>query len=246
MTSASTGSTTSCEHCDGSLAHEHVDIAEVRSRVRSLTRWVVVRGLLVLAGAGIGVAALATSTTAQAMAGPVAALVLAGVAAWLVVTVLTVAVAGLALQRRARTEPAPDIALAIGSVAGAAGTPVAALAVALLSGAPWWTATLAAGLGWAGAAILADLVGGLRLRAGLLAGGRTAESRRLAGRGMAGSADPGQLVATMLGAAVFAGWVAALDVLPVLVVVLVPLHAGLAARAGAARTRPAPRVAASS
>lgn len=253
---------TACAHCDGSIPHRH-DADEqhdatdqgaqrVRERARALGRWSVARGGLVLGVLGLVVVAAGGGARA---AGTVATdpwlAVLAGGLAWPLTTAAGLLVAG-ALHRPAQTDDPARAhgsyrALALGTVAAAAATPIAALLVVLVlpggeAGAAWWTTALGAGAGWVATALTADILGALRMRALLLAPGRGGDAARAAAARGPALRLARHLAGTMAAGGAFATWVLALGVLPVLVLVLVPLHAALAAlvagRRAAARVSP--------
>jgi hypothetical protein len=232
-----------CAHCDGSIPHRHDDASQIAARIRErahgLALWSTVRGVLA-AAATLLVIALAGAGSGSGTPVPVVAV--GGAVSWLVATAVGLLVAGAV--HRPGDARAARAALAVGSVATAAATPLVALALTLATvddarlAAPW-PAAAGAGLGWLVAASAASVTGALRLRAELLAPAPRGEPARAAasrgeslghGRNLAGSA---------VGAAGFAAFVLALGVLPVLVVVLVPMHAALAALV--ARTRTASR-----
>lgn len=232
-----------CTHCDGSVAHQHDDGADgsIREKRRTLTRGAGLR-IVILTAVVLAVTAATAGWTGLVLPVPLLSPVLAGAAGWALVTALGLLVAG-ALNTSGRAV-GERVALALGSVAAGAATPLAALAVATLVGTgSSWTASLptagATAAGWATAALSAEVVDALRLRTLLLRPDRRGEQVRAAVARGAGGPDSRLLAGTLLGAAAMGTWAAALMVLPVLVVVLVPLHAALralAARAAAPGT----------
>lgn len=230
-----------CEHC-GSTDPQHGETHAVLDRRRAALGRSAAAMVGVLTGAGVATAAALTQT-----GWPVAALglVLSGAVAWAAATAGGVVAVGLA-QRR--TRPAgPASSLAVGALTTAALTPVTALAIAAVGGwlgVPAWSCAACAGVGWLLASGTSFVVSALRLRTDLLAPGQAGERARalVTGRRRRG-ADLRAFVGVLLVATVVAVWVALLSGLPLLVLVLVPLHvavAALAARSAiAARRAPA-------
>ncbi|WP_448071557.1 hypothetical protein [Georgenia yuyongxinii] len=215
-----------CEHCDGSVPHEHLDVAAivaaarrdalVRAVTMSVTAAVVVAVALVLA---VGAAGPGAAVTALAVT----------VVGWVLSTAIGVAVVG------AVRGPSDSGALLVGALTTAALAPVVALAVALLARAGW-TGALVAGGGWLLCGAVATLARARTLRALLLTEGDAGERARagaVARRNRAGWADAARwlLQGVLVGVSV---WL--LTVLPVLVAVLVPLAVVLAVAAARPRT----------
>lgn len=246
---------TACAHCDGSIPHRHdagdQDALRVRERAQALRRWSVVRGGIALGLLGVvavvGGGARAPGTVS---ADPWLA-VLAGGLAWSLTTAAGLLVAGALHRPGQADEPARGHgsyrALALGSVAAAAATPIAALLVVLVlpggqAGAAGWTTALGAAAGWVATALTADILGALRLRTLLLAADRGGDAARAAAARGPALRFGRHLAGTTAAGGAFATWTLALGVLPVLVFVLVPLHAALAAlvagRRAAARVSP--------
>ncbi|MBZ2196163.1 hypothetical protein [Occultella gossypii] len=219
-----------CPHCDATHEHDHVDEhAVVLARLASLARFAWLR-------VGIGVLALVALLV---LTPPTAALayVFAGLAAWALTTALGLLVASV---RAARTGNRREGAFVLTAVlAGAAVTPLAALGVALaarsgLAGAGGSDAltlgaatavTLAGALGWYLGAAGSEVVGTISLRHLLLQESRAGEAARDVAVRTRESVHPlRDLFWTLASALVFGLWVFACQFLPVLVVVLMPLH----------------------
>lgn len=213
----------SCAHCDSTLPHEHVDVgAVVRARRRALLAWSAAYvGVLAVAAAALSAL---SPTTAP---GPLP-LLLAGALGWAATTAAGVITAGLANQ--GRPDRRAEANLALGAMASGALTPVAALAVALLLGSAGpGRAAAWAGLGWLAAASAAEVASRLRTRALLLAPGDAGERARATAVHLRAPRDGAALLGALAAAATFALWLAVLALMPVLVLVLVPLHAATVA-----------------
>ncbi|WP_154793381.1 hypothetical protein [Occultella kanbiaonis] len=227
-----------CPHCEATHEHDHVDEhAVVLARLTSLARFAWLR-------AGIGVLALVALLV---LTPPTAALayVLAGLVAWALTTALGLLVASF---RAARTGNRREGAFVLTAVlAGAALTPLAAFGVALaardgLAGAGGSDSSsalalgaatalaVAAALGWYLGSAGSEVVGTISLRRLLLQESRAGEAARdVAVRTRASGHPVRDLVWTVASALVFGLWVFACQFLPVLVIVLIPLHVALLA-----------------
>lgn len=230
-----------CEHCGSTdPGHDHRDAAALDARRAALGRWSAAMVGVVAGTTGATVGALVTTGVPLAALG----LVLGGALAWAGATAGGVLAVGLT-QGRGERPLAPAAGFAVGALATAALTPVVALAVALVArwlDVPPWSAAVCAGVGWLLAGGVAFVVATTRLRADLLApGSRGDQARSVAAR----ATRRGDLRAflAVVGTAVVAGvWVALLQSLPLLVLVLVPLHLAVAAltvRSGLAARRDA-------
>ncbi len=242
---------TSCEHCDESVPHEHLDVPSiVRARRDSLVRssaaaaaaWLLLAVAPLAAAAATGAAGAATTLGST----------LLGMLAWGLATAVGLVAAGRARRRSAR---GPAASLATGALAAAAVTPPLALGVALVAGsagAQPAVVALGAGAGWLTAALAAEVVGSLRHRSLLLAPGPDGEAARAgavewsrphsgvgdsARRRGAGRDELERLPGAVVAGAAVGTWVTVLSVVPVLVVVLVPLHVGAVALLGRRRIR---------
>ncbi|CAM3599725.1 hypothetical protein OCAE111667_17340 [Occultella aeris] len=219
-----------CPHCDATHEHDHVDErAVVQARLTSLARFAWLR-------VGIGVLALAALLV---LTPPTAALanVFAGLVAWALTTALGLLVASV---RAARTGSRREGAFVLTAVlTGAALTPLAAFGVALVARAGTagpdgsnalalgaaTAVAVAAALGWYLGAAGSEVVGTISLRSLLLQESRAGEAARdVAVRTRASVHPVGELVWTVASALVFGLWVFACQFLPVLVIVLIPLH----------------------
>ncbi|WP_163542955.1 hypothetical protein [Occultella kanbiaonis] len=224
-----------CPHCEATHEHDHVDEhAVVLARLTSLARFAWLR-------VGIGVLALVALLV---LTPPTAALayVLAGLVAWALTTALGLLVASV---RAARTGNRREGAFVLTAVlAGAALTPLAAFGVALaardgLAGAGGsgssplalgaaTAVAVAAALGWYLGSAGSEVVGTISLRRLLLQESRAGEAARdVAVRTRASGHPVSDLVWTVASALVFGLWVFACQFLPVLVIVLIPLHVAL-------------------
>lgn len=215
----------SCEHCDDSVPHEHVDEQPLVEGYRGALRRSVT-GVAVL-GAALAVAVVLGGLDV-ALAIPLGAM------AWTVSSALGVLT--LSVVRTSRSTPVGVVA---GAVTTAAVTPLLALLVAVAAGGdPGWRAA-AAVLGWLAVSGTVAGIRAERLRGLLVAHTRDGEAARSGVVRTGGRPSPwveaGWLVLT---AAVLGLCVLAAAVLPVVVVVLVPLNAALAvlSRRWAART----------
>jgi hypothetical protein len=215
---------TTCEHCDDSVPHEHVDEQPLVEGYRAALR----RGVAAVAAVG------ATLAVAVLIGGREAALAIPlGAVAWTVCSAL--GLLALSVVRSRRSTP---VAVIAGAVTTAALTPLLALLVAVAAGGDVGWRAAAGALGWLA---VSGTVSGIRagaLRTLLAAHTREGEAARSGVVRTAGRPSPlaeaGWLVAT---GAVFGLCVLAAAVLPVVVVVLIPLNAALAvlSRRSAAR-----------
>jgi hypothetical protein len=222
-----------CPHCDASHEHDHVDEhAVVLARLTSLARFAWLR-------VGTGVLALVALLV---LTPPAAALVHAGAAliAWALVTALGLLVASVRAARTGNRDEGAFVLTAV--LAGAAVTPLAAFGVALAArsglaggGGPdaltlgaATAVALAAALGWYLGAAGSEVVGSLSLRRLLLQESRAGEAARDVAVRTRESVHPVRdLVWTLASALVFGLWVFACQFLPVLVIVLIPMHVAL-------------------
>lgn len=207
-TTASTG----CEHCDGSIPHEHVDVraavAESGTRLRRrLTRDARLTQVLVLAG-------LAAHLLVDRSLGALALAVLVGATGWFLGTLVALALTSARADRRGVVLGAAALA-ALVAPTGAVATLATGHVGAVLSAAAAWLAC-------AGAAQVVRTRTALRL---LDRPGREGEALRQAathGR-LPGGVDLGWLGH----AAGVLAWGAPAAVLPATLVVTVPLHVAL-------------------
>lgn len=205
--------THACPHCDSTDSHVHLDSAEhARTRRSRLLSLIGSRlGLLIAAAAALAV--LAPSTWWLVGAG-------LGLVAWVVVTGAGVVAGSVSAARTSRLR-----ALMIGALSAAALTPLAALALALVRGSvdPWFAGAAAVGF-FAGAAG-AEALRMWRLRALFGQDTRAGEiARDAAALTRDRDNDAGDLAWTALQAVLVGGWVLLCALLPVLAIVLVPLH----------------------
>lgn len=221
---APTPQVASCEHCDDSVPHEHVDEQPLVERYRTA----LLRGVagVAVAGAALAVAVVLGGLDA-AFAIPLGAM------AWTVASALGVLT--LSLVRTRRSTP---VAVIVGAVTTAGVTPLLALLVAVaVDGSAGWRAAAAA-LGWLAVSGTVSGIRAGRLRELLAGHTRDGEAARSGVVRTGGRPSPlveaGWLVLT---AGVLGLCVLAASVLPVVVVVLVPLNAALAvlSRRSAAR-----------
>ena len=213
-----------------------VNAERVRDRAGRLARSAALRLAIALA------AAATTTLVTNAPAAPeqAALALLAGAAGWTLATATGVLVAGW--HAGARRDAAADsrVSLALGSVTAAAVTPVAALGVVLvlepLAPGPWWHSALQAALGWFVAALTAEALGALRLRALLLAPAPLGDAERAAAERGELPSERRRLLGTAAATALATAWLLALAAIPALVLVAVPLHAAIAALLARATT----------
>lgn len=223
-----------CPHCEATHEHQHVDErAVVLTHRRRLAVVSGIRGVLA-ALAMLGALILLPVTAGLTLVG-------SGVLAWLLATATGLAVASLNLARSGGDLPRGSAAerrlVTVSVLTGAVLTPLLALLVGLLGravvegrGAAAVAVAAAAATGWFVGSALADAVRALRLRALLGAESRAGEVARASSVRSRDTADEWPQLATGVGTAVVVGlWVALCHLLPVVVVVLVPLHVALVA-----------------
>ena len=219
-----------CPHCEATHEHDHVDEHAVvrahRSRLGTVSALRVVVVLLAI----VAMILLLPATAALTWVG-------AGVLAWLVATAVGVLVAAANLARRGddtRRSTTERRLVTVSVLTGAALTPVLALLIAL-AGRTWADASIvavsvAAATGWLAGSAGADVVRALRLRRLLAAESRPGEVARAAAVREREHSDEWRQLLTVLATALLVGaWVALCQLMPVVVVVLVPLHLALVA-----------------
>lgn len=219
-----------CPHCEATHKHDHVDERAVvrahRSRLATVSGLRAVVVLLAITGVGL----LLPATAALTWVG-------AGVLAWLVATAVGVLVAAGDLARRGddtRRSTTERRLVTVSVLTGAALTPVLALLIAL-AGRAWADGSgailavpVAAATGWLAGSAGADVVRALRLRRLLAADSRPGEVARAAAVREREHRDEWRQLATVLATALLVGaWVALCQLMPLVVVVLVPLHLAL-------------------
>ncbi len=231
-----------CEHCGSTdPGHTHRDTAALDARRAALGRWSAAMVGVLAGTTGATVAALSTTGVPLAALG----LVLGGALAWAGATAGGVLAVGLTQGPRGERPLPPAAGFAVGALATAALTPVAALAVALVARSldvPPWSAAVCAGVGWLLAGGVAFVVATTRLRADLLAPGSRGDQARSVAARATRRGDLRAFLAVVGTAVVAAVWVGVLQSLPLLVLVLVPLHVAVAAltvRSGLAARRDA-------
>ena len=219
-----------CPHCEATHEHDHVDEHAVvrahRSRLGTVSALRVVVVLLAI----VAMILLLPATAALTWVG-------AGVLAWLVATAVGVLVAAANLARRGddtRRSTTERRLVTVSVLTGAALTPVLALLIAL-AGRTWADASIvavsvAAATGWLAGSAGADVVRALRLRRLLAAESRPGEVARAAAVREREHSDEWRQLVTVLATALLVGaWVALCQLIPIVVVVLVPLHLALVA-----------------
>lgn len=226
-----------CPHCEATHEHDHVDERAVVRAHRS--RLAVVSGMRVLL---VLLAVVTAVLVLPATAG--LAVVGAGLVAWALATAAGLLAASADLARRGGTGQGADARqntaverrlVTVSVLTGAALTPVLALLVAL-AGRSWvdpaavLAVSAAAATGWLAGSAAADVVRALRLRTVLAADSRAGEVARASAVRHREHSDEWRQLATVVGTALLVGlWVALCQLLPVVVVVLVPLHLALVA-----------------
>lgn len=219
-----------CPHCEATHEHDHVDERAVVRAHRSRLGTVSALRVLVVLLAIVGVGLLLPATAVLTWVG-------AGVLAWLVATAMGVLVAAANLARRGddtRRSTTERRLVTVSVLTGAALTPVLALLIAL-AGRAWADASIvvvsvAAATGWLAGSAGADVVRALRLRRLLAAESRPGEVARAAAVREREHSDEWRQLVTVLATALLVGaWVALCQLMPVVVVVLVPLHLALVA-----------------
>ncbi|GAA1622583.1 hypothetical protein [Georgenia ruanii] len=203
-----------CEHCDDSVPHEHLDVTAI---VTAAGRAAVVHaGWMLALALVLAVAAVAVAVADAGLGAALGALVPV-VVGWLVVTA-----AGLGVVGAVRARSSDARALVAGGLTGAALTPLAALAVALLAG-PGWPAALVAGGGWLLCGAVAALVRARAVRLLLVAPGAAGERERVRAIASRGRDDWGQQARWLLQGVALAVATWLLGLVPAAVAVLVPL-----------------------
>lgn len=208
---------TACVHCGDTDDHVHLDSAEhARSRRRALLYAVAVRAVTVVAAV---LAILLALPAPAALAG-----LAAGVALWALSTAAGVLTAALLASRLGRIR-----ALMLGALLAAALTPALGAIAARMDPMVWtFAATIA--VGYLAGAFAAEAVRLWRLRALLAQDTREGEvARDSAALTRDQDRDLADLAATALMAVLAGGYVWATGVLPLLVLVLVPLHVAIVA-----------------
>ncbi|WP_089771739.1 hypothetical protein [Ruania alba] len=220
-----------CPHCDATHEHEHVDERAVVEAYRQT--------LLTVAATRLAVAILAVA--AVLLINPVLLLAAGGAAlGWGVATAAGMGAATVDLARRrvpagARSHPEERRFVLVSVLTGAALTPLVALGLALLAPAgliplPW---ALAVAAGWFAGAAGAEVIAELRLRRLLATDTRVGEVARENAVRLRERTHEIRLLITVLATAVVVGAEVLLCLwLPVIVVVLIPLHVAVAALTG--------------
>lgn len=224
-----------CPHCDETHEHTHVDPRElVLGLRRRLVTVTALRGILLVAGL----------LASMLLLPPTAVLTFActGVLAWALAMAAGLVAGSVDLNRRggadaAKTRAAQERFMTVSVLAGAAATPVLALLIAL-AGRSWTGAAglsealgvaAGAGVGWLAVSVIVESVRSMRMRSLLGADTRAGEGAREAAVDMGGRTAQWRELVTMVLTAVLVGvWVLGCFLMPLLVVVLVPLHLVLA------------------
>ncbi|HIZ34866.1 MAG TPA: hypothetical protein H9815_03740 [Candidatus Ruania gallistercoris] len=222
-----------CPHCEATHEHDHVDERAVVGHYR--TRLAVVcgvRALLVLLAVA-GVLLWLPPTAGLTLVG-------AGVLAWVLATAAGLLVASVDLARRggdAQQAASERRLVTVSVLTGAALTPVLALLVALV-GRAWadegavtvLSVSAAAATGWLAGSAGAEVVRALRLRSLLVADTRAGEVARASAVRHREHTGEWRQLGTVVATALLVGlWVALCQLMPVVAVVLVPLHLALVA-----------------
>ena len=219
-----------CPHCEATHEHDHVDEHAVVHAHRSRLGIVSALRVVVVLLAIVGVGRLLPATAVLIWIG-------AGVLAWLVATAVGVLVAAANLARRGddtRRSTTERRLVTVSVLTGAALTPVLALLIALAgrasADASIVAVSVAAATGWLAGSAGADVVRALRLRRLLAAESRPGEVARAAAVREREHSDEWRQLVTVLATALLVGaWVALCQLMPIVVVVLVPLHLALVA-----------------
>ncbi|QGH70098.1 hypothetical protein [Pseudactinotalea sp. HY158] len=200
-----------CEHCDSTEDHSHVDERSAVLAYRSAMRATdVLRALI--ATALLVVAVMLSSGG-----------LLAGAGAWLLATAVGMGVLSIAT----RTRPIGQSVL-LGALVSAAAVPLLALAVSQLVG-PGWRIGLAAGAGWLVLAGGTEILRNRGLATTLVAHTREGEAARAAVAAGAPTSPWVDWSWSLLTGALFGVWVWLTGELAIAVVTLVPLQVALAA-----------------
>lgn len=224
-----------CPHCDESHEHTHLDPREVvlslRKRLAAVTT---VRAVLLALSLAAGL--LLLSPTA------VLTFACAGIVAWALAMAAGLVAGSIDLNRRggsvaAGSRATQDRFMTVSVLAGAAATPILALLLALV-GRSFTGGTglaeavpVAAGsaVGWLAVSAVVESVRSMRMRNLLGAESRAGEGAREAAVSLDGDTVQWRELVTMALTALLVGvWVLACSLIPLLVVVLVPLHVALA------------------
>lgn len=210
--------THTCPHCDSTDAHVHLDSAEyARGRRSRLLLLIVIRVTLLLAGLA---ALLLGATGSDGLLG-----LGSGLGLWGVVTAAGVLGGAMAARRLSRLR-----SLMIGALLAGALTPLAALVVALLGPAPTVGFAAAVALGHYAGAAGAESFRMWRLRTLFGQDTRAGEiARDAATRTRDRDGDVADLIWTLAVSIIVGVWVFLTGLLPVLAVVLVPLHVAIVA-----------------
>ncbi|MFV0251807.1 MAG: hypothetical protein ACK5H2_00530 [Beutenbergiaceae bacterium] len=215
MPAADTSTAASCEHCDDSTPHSHVDEGPLISGYRRSAR------IASLAALVLAVLATLVSMIWDRSAALTA---LAGLVSWFVAIVIGLLVFGW-LQRSRTTA----VAVIAGAIANGAVTPLLAWAVGSLSSMPVPMTAIAAASGWLLLGAVANAHQAVRLAAVLHAPTRDGEAARDAVVRTRGKPNPWIESAWLIATAVlFGAYAAATMTMPALVAVLVPLNVALA------------------
>ncbi|UFU05299.1 hypothetical protein [Ruania halotolerans] len=223
-----------CPHCDATHEHDHIDERAVVAVLRSR--------LLRYAGVRIAVGVLALATAA--LLGPSLLIASAAAAlAWALVTAIGMTAATIDLAHkpsdgRSRAQESRFVLVSV--LIGAALAPVAALGLALLaplvptgSPQPHLAWALAGAAGWFAGAAGAEVVAELRLRHLLGSDTRPGEVARENAVRLREHTREGRILIAVLATAGALGLEILLCLwMPVVVVVLIPLHVAVAALAG--------------
>ncbi len=234
------GETYVCPHCEATHEHEHVDErAVVDGYRRTLARASAARMAVILV------------TLTAVLLGSLGLLALAGLGllSWAVVTGAGWGAAVVDLARRPHSGTRMGTAqrderrfVLVSVLTGAALTPLAALGLALTAGAVVeahpLTVAGAAAAGWFAGSATAETISNLRLRALLVADTRAGEVAREAAVRLRKHTHEWRGLGTAAATAIVVGiellvclW------LPILVIVLIPLHVAVAALVGRAQQR---------
>ncbi|MFV0426403.1 MAG: hypothetical protein ACK5KU_05120 [Beutenbergiaceae bacterium] len=209
--------TGSCEHCDDSTPHSHIDEGPLIEAYRRSWKWSSVT-VLVLTILAMGALLVWHSHTTWPL--------FLGLLSWGVAIVVGLAAVGLVRRHRK-----PATAIVAGAMANAAITVLLAWLVAALSPAtlPVTALALAGSVGWLLLGGIGAIHQAFRLASILHEPTRAGEAARDAVVRSRGKPSPlvecGWLVATAL---IFGGYVAALAMMPALIVALVPFNVALA------------------
>lgn len=207
-----------CAHCDGSTPHSHVDHGPLIQTYRTQLRIVVI---------GLATMSVLAVLAVLVFGGPARSALALAALAWFAAIVAGTQVHAVTRRRTQREE----VATIAGAIANAALTPLLALAVAALVDAPALASGLCAAAGWMVMGGIASTGEALKVRRRLAEPTQAGEAARAVVAASGGRPGPHIEAAWLLASVfTFGAYVAAVTVLPITVIVLVPLHVAIAMR----------------